>query len=77
MAAIRFEICPDTFVLKVSLERKQFCPVLNSPTDNEGEMGDNKTGANISLYAVFVGPGIQAVVMLLCVHAFVCITCSI
>lgn len=28
------------------------CPVLNSPADNEVERGENKTGANISLYTV-------------------------
>jgi hypothetical protein len=33
---------------------KQFHPVLNSPTDNESNMGKNKTGANISLYMYIV-----------------------
>lgn len=27
-------------------------PVFNSPTDNEGERGENKTGATIFLYTV-------------------------
>lgn len=45
-------ICPDKVVFKlfvIEIQCIQIRPVLNLPTDNEGE---NKTGMNISLYTV-------------------------
>lgn len=51
-----FSTCFDTILLYLKRDNLIHwnCPVLNSPTDNEDERGENKTWANISLYTVDV-----------------------
>lgn len=51
MVLPHFLIHSNILVLKERKGRKQFCPLLNSSTDNEGKTGENRMGVNIFLFS--------------------------
>lgn len=58
MVSLRLKFAQTRLCTKAKPWDINICPVLNSPAANEGKRGENKKGANISLFTVCIYGGI-------------------